>query len=53
LGVFLAYLVVGLGFYKVLDLLGGLLTTLGRWVYGLTALLCAVLAVFSFLDFLK
>jgi cytochrome c biogenesis protein CcdA/thiol-disulfide isomerase/thioredoxin len=53
LGVFLAYLTVGLGFYKVLDLLGGLLTTLGRWVYGLTALLCAGLAVFSFLDFLK
>ncbi len=53
LGVFLAYLVVGLGFYKVLDLLGDLLTTLGRWVYGLTGLLCAVLAVFSFLDFLR
>ena len=53
LGVFLAYLVVGLGFYKVLDLLGDLLTTVGRWVYGLTALLCAGLAVFSFLDFLK
>jgi cytochrome c biogenesis protein CcdA/glutaredoxin len=53
LGVFLAYLVVGLGFYKVLDLLGDLLTTLGRWVYGLTALLCAGLALFSFLDFLK
>jgi cytochrome c biogenesis protein CcdA/glutaredoxin len=53
LGVFLAYLVVGLGFYKVLDLLSDLLTTLGRWVYGLTALLCAALAVFSVLDFLK
>jgi cytochrome c biogenesis protein CcdA/glutaredoxin len=53
LGVFLAYLLVGLGFYKVLDLLGDLLTTVGRWVYGLTALLCAVLAVFSVLDFLK
>ena len=53
LGVFLAYLAVGLGFYKVLDLLGDLLTTLGRWVYGLTGILCAVLAVFSFLDFLK
>jgi cytochrome c biogenesis protein CcdA/glutaredoxin len=53
LGVFLAYLAVGLGFYKVLDLLGDLLTTLGRWVYGLTGLLCAALAVFSFLDFLK
>jgi len=44
---------VGLGFYQVLDLLGDLLTTLGRWVYGLTGLFCAVLAVFSFLDFLK
>jgi len=53
LGVFLAYLMVGVGFYKVLDLLGDLLTTLGRWVYGLTALLCAGLALFSFLDFLK
>jgi hypothetical protein len=53
LGVFLAYLGVGLGFYKVLDLLGDLLTTLGRWVYGLTGLFCAALAVFSFLDFLK
>jgi len=53
LGVFLAYLAVGLGFYKVLDLLGNLLATLGRWVYGLTGLFCAVLAVFSFLDFLK
>lgn len=53
LGVFLAYLTVGVGFYKVLDLLGDLLTTLGRWVYGLTAVLCAALAVFSFLDFLK
>jgi len=53
LGVFLAYLMVGFGFYKVLDLLGDLLMTLGRWVYGLTALLCASLAVFSVLDFLK
>jgi cytochrome c biogenesis protein CcdA len=53
LGVFLAYLAVGLGFYQVLDLLGDLLTTLGRWVYGLTGLFCAVLAVLSFLNFLK
>ncbi|MBN1218414.1 MAG: hypothetical protein JXM69_05775 [Anaerolineae bacterium] len=52
-GVFLAYLMIGLGFYKVLDLLGDLLTTLRWWVYALTALLCAGLAVFSFLDFLK
>ena len=53
LGVFLAYLGIGLGFYKVLDLLGGLLTTLSKWVYALTALLCFALAVFSFLDYRK
>jgi cytochrome c biogenesis protein CcdA len=53
LGVFLAYLAVGLGMYKVLDLLGDLLTTLGRWLYGLTALFCAGLAAFSFVDYLK
>jgi cytochrome c biogenesis protein CcdA/glutaredoxin len=52
-GVFLAYLAVGFGFYRVLDLLGGLLTTLGRWVYGLTALLCAALAVLSLIDAIK
>jgi len=52
-GVFLAYLLVGLGFHRVLGLLGDLLATLGRWVYGLTAVLCAGLAVVSFLDFRK
>ncbi len=52
-GVFLAYLGVGLGFYKVLDALGDRLTTAGRWVYGLTGLFCAVLAVVSLVDFLK
>jgi cytochrome c biogenesis protein CcdA len=30
-----------------------LLTTLGRWLYGLTAIFCLVLAVVSFFDFLK
>jgi len=53
LGVFGAYVAVGLGLYRVLDLLRGLLTALGRWVYGLTALFCAVLAVYSLLDFVK
>ncbi|MBC7248705.1 MAG: hypothetical protein H5T62_00335 [Anaerolineae bacterium] len=52
-GVFLAYLAVGLGFHRVLGLFAELLTTLGRWLYGLTAALCAVLAVISFLDFHK
>jgi len=56
LGVFLAYLAVGLGLYRALDLLQDRVpfaTELSRWVYGLTALFCAILAVFSFSDFLK
>jgi cytochrome c biogenesis protein CcdA len=53
LGVFLAYLVVGLGFYKVLDMLGATLTVISRWVYGLTAVLCLGLAVFSLIDYFK
>lgn len=53
LGVFLAYMLVGIGFYRALDLLGDLLTTLGRWLYGLTAALCLVLAAVSFFDYLK
>ena len=52
-GVFLAYLGIGLGFYKVLDLFGSALTILGRWVYGLTAALCFGLAIFTFIDFIK
>ena len=52
-GVFLAYLAVGLGLHRLLGLFGNLLTTLGRWLYGLMAALCAVLAVVSFLDFRK
>lgn len=53
LGVFVAYMLVGLGFYHVLNLLGDLLTKLGRWVYGLTAIFCLVLAGLSFVDYLK
>jgi cytochrome c biogenesis protein CcdA len=53
LGVFIAYLVIGLGFYKVLDLLGNILNVVARWVYGLTALMCMTLSVFSFMDVAK
>jgi len=53
IGVFIAYLAVGLGFYQVLDLLGDTLTKLSRWVYALTALLCFSLAIFSLIDFFK
>jgi len=53
LGVFLAYFVIGLGLYKVIDLLGDTLNILARWVYALTALLCLALGVFSIVDVFK
>ena len=49
-GVFLAYLIVGLGFYQVLDLLGGVLQVLSNVVYGLTAAFCLILAILSIRD---
>ncbi len=52
LGVFLTYLAVGVGLWKALSALP-FLAQIGRWLYGLTALICAVFAVYSFLDFLK
>ena len=51
LGVFLTYLLVGLGLYQVLQRLP-FLTTLGKWVYGFTAALCLILAVLSIIDYL-
>lgn len=53
LGVFIAYLVVGLGFYKVLDLISGFTSVISRIVYIFTAVLCLVLAVLSIRDFIK
>ena len=53
IGVFLAYLVIGLGLYKVLDLMGNLLNTLARWVYIITAAICLGLSIFSILDYFK
>jgi cytochrome c biogenesis protein CcdA len=52
LGVFLAYLAVGLGLSKLLGTLG-FLTQVGKIVYILTAILCAALAVLSLLDYIK
>jgi len=49
--VFLTYLLVGLGFYKVLDLIKGALAVISTVVYALTALLCLVLAALSIKDF--
>lgn len=53
LGVFIAYLVVGLGFYKVLDLISGFTSVISKVVYIFTAVLCLVLAVLSIRDFIK
>jgi thiol-disulfide isomerase/thioredoxin len=52
LGVFLTYLLVGVGLLKVVQSLS-FFTNLGRWVYLVTALLCVVLAAFTFRDFFK
>lgn len=52
LGVFLTYLLVGLGLLKVVQSLS-FFTALGRWVYLVTALLCVVLAALTFRDFFK
>ena len=51
LGVFVTYLLVGLGFYKVLDLIKGALAVISTIVYAATALLCLVLAVLSIKDY--
>jgi cytochrome c biogenesis protein CcdA/glutaredoxin len=52
LGVFLTYLLVGVGLLKVIQSLS-FFTALGRWVYLLTALLCAALAALTFRDYMK
>jgi cytochrome c biogenesis protein CcdA len=51
-GVFLTYFLVGLGLLKAIQSLEGF-PLAGRWVYLLTALLCAVLAVFTIRDFFR
>jgi cytochrome c biogenesis protein CcdA len=49
LGVFLTYLLVGVGLLKAVQSLG-FFSALGRWVYLITALLCTVLAILTFRD---
>lgn len=50
LGVFIAYLAVGLGFYKLLEILGNTLNILADVVYIITGIFCLVLAGLSFWD---
>lgn len=52
LGVFLTYLLIGVGVWKLLETVE-FLTILGRWIYLLTAILCFLLASLSILDYLK
>jgi cytochrome c biogenesis protein CcdA/glutaredoxin len=50
LGVFVTYLLVGVGLLKVVQSLS-FFTALGRWVYLITALLCVTLAILTFRDY--
>lgn len=50
LGVFLTYLLVGVGMLKLIQSLD-FFTSLGRWVYLVTALMCITLAIFTFRDY--
>ncbi len=52
LGVFLTYLLVGVGLLKVVQSIG-FFSALGRWVYLVTALLCTILAILTFRDCFK
>jgi cytochrome c biogenesis protein CcdA len=52
LGVFLTYLLVGIGLFKAIQSLD-FFPSLGRWVYLLTALICVVLAIFTIRDFFR
>ncbi len=51
-GVFLAYLGLGLGLLKFLTAIP-VLNTIGKWIYGITMLLCLGLAWGSFSDYQK
>lgn len=52
LAVFLTYLALGLGLSTLLQQLGGI-SIIGRVIYGLTAVLCLVLAGLSLWDYVK
>jgi cytochrome c biogenesis protein CcdA len=52
LGVFLTYLLVGVGLFKAIQSLD-FFPSLGRWVYLLTAMLCIILAIFTIRDFFR
>jgi cytochrome c biogenesis protein CcdA len=53
MGVFLAYLAVGLGLYQVLEMVNETLDIIAKIVYAVTGVFCLVLAVLSFRDYKK
>ena len=53
LGVFVAYLAVGLGLYQMFEHIGATLDLISKIVYGVTGVFCLVLAVLSFIDYGK
>jgi len=53
LGVFVAYLGVGLGLYQVLEMVNETLDTIAKIVYAVTGVFCLVLAGLSFRDYKK
>ncbi len=53
LGVFIAYLLTGLGLNQLMEPLAGVQATLKLWVFGFTALLCLTLAGISLHDYIK
>ena len=53
-GVFVAYMSVGLGLWRALSAIPAIAQSrVGPWLYGMTAVVCLALAIGSFLDFLK
>lgn len=52
LGVFLTYLVIGLGLYRLLSTIPAIATA-GKVIYAVTAVICLVLAGLSLYDFLQ
>ncbi len=53
MGVFMTYLAIGFGLYRLVDAIRDTHAMAGRVVYVAIALFCAVLGVLSFLDYLK
>ena len=52
-GIFLAYFVIGIALYKVMDLIKDQLAIAGKILYAIIALLCLYMAIMSLRDYFK